>query len=294
MTVGHTLDSRTPQTTRPIQVAPRRSTLAASVLRSVRNAFCGIPSAVRELLLVAALYLVYTGSRLLANDGLAPATEHATKLLHVESLTGFDWERAVNGLFTDHDWLGVFGSYWYAAGHYLVTLTVLIWLYRRHRDVYRPARTALAGATFVALICYLAIPTAPPRLLSGFTDVLTVHSDIGWWGAEASAPKGLGSATNQLAAFPSMHAGWALWVGLAVAAATRSALARTLGFAYAAITSLVVIGTANHWTFDVLAGCAIVAIVWFACFRPKHKHRIRLPKSLPRNAVQPLQVSMEQ
>ena len=120
-----------------------------------------------------------------------------------------------------------------------------------------------------------------------------MHSDIGWWGAEASAPKGLGSATNQLAAFPSMHAGWALWVGLAVAAATRSAMARTLGFAYAAITSLVVIGTANHWVFDVLAGCAIVAIVWFACFRPKHERPSRSPKSLLHNEIRPIPTSVD-
>jgi len=28
--------------------------------------------------------------------------------------------------------------------------------------------------------------------------------------------------TNQLAAFPSLHAGWALWVALAITAATAS------------------------------------------------------------------------
>jgi hypothetical protein len=30
------------------------------------------------------------------------------------------------------------------------------------------------------------------------------------------------ASTNQLAAFPSMHAGWALWVALAITAATAS------------------------------------------------------------------------
>ena len=54
-----------------------------------------------------------------------------------------------------------------------------------------------------------------------WTDLLAVHSAAGWWGGEASAPQGMGWLTNQLAAFPSMHAGWALWVALAVAHVVR-------------------------------------------------------------------------
>ncbi|GGB14405.1 hypothetical protein GCM10011492_00020 [Flexivirga endophytica] len=216
------------------------------------------------MLLLVILYVGYTGSRLLADDNLSDAAGRAKGLLHVEAVLDADWEHRINAAFVDHDWLGLFGSYWYAAGHYVVTLAVLIWLYARHRHVYFRARTALVTATLVALIFYLAMPTAPPRLVGGFTDVLNLHADVGWWGAEASAPKGMGSTTNQLAAFPSMHAGWALWVGLAIAAATRSWLARVLGFAYAATTAVVVVGTANHWVVDVVVGGAVVALAWLA------------------------------
>lgn len=259
MTIGHSVDYRAAER-RPRESRPRQ---VGHFVGARTRLSPGLRAALRELLLLAVLYGGYTGSRLLASDKLSDAAGRAGALLRFEALLDVDWEHRLNFLFTEHDWLGIVSSYWYASGHYVVTLGVLVWLYARHRDVYHRARTALAGATFVALAFYLTMPTAPPRLLGGFTDVLSLHADVGWWGAEASAPKGLGSTTNQLAAFPSMHAGWALWVALAVAAATRSWLVRTLGFAYAATTALVVVGTANHWVLDVISGGAIVMLAWF-------------------------------
>ena len=110
--------------------------------------------------------------------------------------------------------LSLFGSFWYATAHYVVTAVVLVWLYRRGADVYVPARRALLVGTIIALVAYLLLPTAPPRLFGGYADVLALTSGDGWWGGDASAPKGLGGLTNQLAAFPSLHAGWALWVAM--------------------------------------------------------------------------------
>ena len=74
------------------------------------------------------------------------------------------------------------------------------------------------------------LPTAPPRLFGGYTDVLALTSADGWWGGDASAPKGLGGLTNQLAAFPSLHAGWAL-LGGDRGAAPRHAPLGALGLA---------------------------------------------------------------
>lgn len=238
----------------------------------------GGTAAARELLLVVVLYLTYTVCRLLADDGFAGAARRADSLHRVESLLHLHWEGPLNDWFAAHHWLGVFASYWYATGHYVVTGATLVWLFRRRRAVYVPARNALVGATLVALVCYLALPTAPPRLLEGFTDILSLHSDAGWWGDAASAPRGFGGATNQLAAFPSMHAGWALWVTLAGASIAKSRFVTTLGLAYALITGLVVVGTANHWVLDVLAGWLLVALAWWAVFRAdagKRQHSAR-------------------
>lgn len=222
----------------------------------------GRRAALREFVLVAVLYAAYDTSRALADKDVTTAVGRAARIARFEQLHHLSWEVAVNQVFVDHDWLGVLGDYWYSTAHYVGTIAVLVWLYRRSRDVYVRARRALALATMMALALFLLLPTAPPRMLSGYVDVLRLHAGDGWWGSDASAPRGLGGYTNQLAAFPSLHAGWSLWVALAITSATYSKVARGLGWAYAATTALVVVGTANHWVVDVLVGWAVVAVAW--------------------------------
>lgn len=227
------------------------------------------PHGGRELVLLAALYLAYSATRLVASDDLAAAVDRAASLLRTEALTGLDLERPLNRLFLAQDWLGMLGSFHYATAHYVVTLTVVVALHRRGGALYRPARRALVAATTLALALYVALPVAPPRLSGlGHADVLALHSAAGWWGADASAPRGLGELTNELAAMPSMHAGWALWVTLAVFAWTGRRGWRALAAAHAAVTAVVVVGTGNHWVVDVLAGWALVAVTWWAV-RPR-------------------------
>jgi hypothetical protein len=223
--------------------------------------------ALRELGIIALLYVVYSVARTLADGNLTKALTRALDLERLERALHLPGELWLNRIATMHGSLGLLADYWYASLHYIVTAGVLIWLYRRSRDVYVPARRALTIATLVALAFYLAMPTAPPRMVAGFTDVMALHADSGWWGADASAPKGLGGLTNELAAFPSMHAGWALWVAIAVWQATRSRVLRTLGVLYALGTGIVVVATANHWVVDVIIGQAIVVLSWVVVLR---------------------------
>jgi hypothetical protein len=216
-----------------------------------------------ELVVIAVLYLGYSATRLVASDAVGPAVDRAGTILRLEQWTGFAWEHGLNGLFRTHEWLGVAASYQYATAHYLVTAFTLVLLYRRGGALYRPARRALAGATAVALLVYVALPVAPPRLTGqGYTDVLALNQAAGWWGGDASAPQGLGDLTNELAALPSMHAGWALWVALVVWAWTRNRVVRVLAAGHALVTAVVVVGTGNHWVYDVLAGWLVVLAAW--------------------------------
>jgi len=229
--------------------------------------------ALRELAIVAILYVAYTMARTLASGDLAKAVTRATRLQHAERLAHLPGEHWLNRFATVHGSFGLVADYWYASLHYIVTVGVLLWLYRRGREVYVPARRTLTLATVVALGFYLTMPTAPPRMIAGFTDVMALHAGSGWWGADASAPKGLGGLTNELAAFPSMHAGWALWVALAVWRATRSRMLRILSVFYALGTAVVVIATANHWAVDVISGQAIVVLSWLAVGSPRRRRR---------------------
>ncbi len=222
----------------------------------------GWRAALVEMVLILGLYVVYSGSRMFASDALRPAQRRAAELLDIESALHLSWEGAINQLFTVSRGLSLFGSFWYATAHYLVTAIVLLWLYRRGPALYNPARSALVIGTIIALVAYLWLPTAPPRLFGGYADVLALTSGDGWWGGDASAPKGLGGLTNQLAAFPSLHAGWALWVALVLQryapAGARGRWMRVGGWAHALITGLVVVGTGNHWVADVLMGWLVI------------------------------------
>lgn len=217
---------------------------------------------VLEVSLLAVLYVGYSASRLLASDDRAEALDRARALLGLEQTWHLDLERELNTWLAQHDLLAVASSYWYATAHYVVTAAVLVWLFVRRPGLYPRARTALVVASLAGLACYLTMPMAPPRFVEGYSDVLALHSQAGWWGGDASAPKGLGDITNQLAAFPSLHAGWALWVAIVVANVGVHRAWRAVGVVYALVTAFVVVATGNHWVLDVVAGWAVVAVAW--------------------------------
>lgn len=226
--------------------------------RTFLRRLAGVGAGVRELILIAFLYVAYTMSRLLASDDATPAFHRARVLRHIEEAIGLNWEHAINVFFVRHDTIGLLACYWYSTAHYIVTPAVLVWLYFKGRHTYIPARRALAVATLIALALYLMLPTAPPRMMGHYADVLSLHSDQGWWGTDASAPRGMGHLTNELAAFPSLHAGWSLWCAVALQRHARFRVTKVLGWAGALTTVIAVLGTANHWVLDVVVGWMVV------------------------------------
>src|SRR3954454_11820924 len=94
---------------------------AVSTVRTLdRPSLPGWARGILELVLILALWVLYSLARLLANTSLAPALHRANDLVHVENLLGINWESPLNQLFTDHGALGLVGSYWYASLHYIV------------------------------------------------------------------------------------------------------------------------------------------------------------------------------
>ena len=234
---------------------------AAATLTTVRRAARSArPRAGLELGFLALLYVGYSLARLLADDDPGRATGNAHRLLDLERVLHLDVEGWANQLFVDLPGLSLAASYWYSALHYLVTPAVLFWVYRRHPLGYRRVRNALVGATAAGLVGFVLLPVAPPRMLPGYTDVLAITSVHGWWGSDASAPKGLGGLTNELAAMPSLHVGWALWCAWVVFLCTRSSWLRAAAASYAVGTVLVVVGTANHYVLDAVAGALLILL----------------------------------
>jgi hypothetical protein len=216
------------------------------------------PRAQVELALLVLLYLGYSMGRLLGHAGLPAATAHARDLLHIEALLHLNIERHANEVLDSVPMLALLGSYWYALLHYIVTPAVLLWAYRARPLHYRRVRNALVLASAIGLVGFTLIPMAPPRMLPGYVDTLATTAQHGWWGGDASAPRGLGALTNQFAAMPSLHVGWALWCAWVVFTLTRRRWVRIAAIAYPIGTTLVVVGTANHYVLDAVAGMLVM------------------------------------
>jgi hypothetical protein len=216
-----------------------------------------------ELPLLALVYALYSAGRLLVRGDVAAAVDHGLAILRVEQALSLNAEHPLNRLFTSTPALGIPADFAYASLHYLVTPAILIWLFRRRPAAYRAARTWLMLSTLLGLVGFTLLPTAPPRLLDaahGFVDTMAQYSSYGWWGAEASAPRGLGGMTNQYAAMPSLHVGWALWCGVLLWRHGRTPLMKAIGVAYPLLTTIVVMGTANHYFLDAVAGGAVMGL----------------------------------
>lgn len=216
--------------------------------------------AVREFALVATLYLLYDSSRLVTEHDPGEAVRNAHALLGAERAAGLAPEHWLNHLVSGWTALAVPADYAYATLHYLVTPAVLIWLWTRHRSAYLPARRVLMVATILGVVGFALFPVAPPRLLGGFVDTMARFSGDGWWSTAGSAPRGFGQLTNQYAAMPSLHVGWALWCAMAVWRNTGRRWLRGLAAGYPILTVLVVVGTGNHYLADAVAGAAAVGL----------------------------------
>jgi hypothetical protein len=213
-----------------------------------------------ELMLVAGAYGLYSITRMLLPTQTGAALRRGAKLLDVERAWHLAPELALNAAVSSHHYLAVAVDYHYATLHYIVTPAVLVWVLITRPDRYRHARRILVAATIIGLIGFWLAPVAPPRLLGmdDFVDTMAQFAGYGWWGQDASAPRGLGGLTNEYAAMPSLHVGWALWCGWMLVAYSRHSWQRIVGVVYPVSTIFVVMATANHYFFDVVGGVAVI------------------------------------
>ncbi|CAL9527100.1 phosphatase PAP2 family protein [Streptomyces sp. enrichment culture] len=241
-----------------------------------------------ELPLIVLVYACYSLGRLVVRGDVSDAVDHGLAILRIEKALYLNAESPLNRWFTHEPWLGIPADFWYASLHYLVTPAVLVWLFRSRAVHYRAARTWLMVSTFIGLIGFTLLPTCPPRLLDashGFVDTMAHYSSWGWWGGEASAPRGLGGMTNQYAAMPSLHVGWALWCGVILWRHGRTRTAKTFAVVYPLVTTIVVMGTANHYFLDAVAGAAVMgAGLLLAAPAMRYADRVKA-RLLPRPAL---------
>jgi membrane-associated phospholipid phosphatase len=206
-----------------------------------------------ELGLFAGAYVIYLLGRWLAAGEHRAALEHARSVIDLEQGLGVAVERSVQqGLDGDVSmWLL---SNVYLAAQFVVLPGVLLWLYRRDRSVYRRLRDTVLATWMISVPIYALFPCAPPRLAGiGMADSVSGQAGVALTGHSTMF-------YNELAAVPSLHCGFAMAIGIGVAAAVKHRWLKVLALSWGPLVALSTVATANHYVFDVIAGLAVTAI----------------------------------
>jgi membrane-associated phospholipid phosphatase len=218
------------------------------------------PNLLLELLLLRVTYAAYSKVRLAATGGSnsagrAEAEEHGMRIHDLERALRLDVERWLNHTVVTIDWLRDVLDFYYTSLHFVVPLAVLAVLYRRRPGDYRWARSALGFATLLALVGFWLYPLAPPRLMPTLGFIDTVHGTQDFSQPDYGT---LTHLTNQYAAMPSLHFGWALWCGVVIAVLARRWWVKVLGMLHPLLTAASIVATGNHWVLDAAGGAVVV------------------------------------
>lgn len=220
-----------------------------------------------EVALVLGFYVVYSAIRNQFGSnasGSAQAYANAEQVIAFQRALGLFIEAQVQELFAVFGrWFFWFWNVYYGTLHFLVTGGVLIWLFRRHEACYPRARNTLGFTTALALVGYSLYPLMPPRLLDAggrygwvspyhFVDSLARYG--GLWSFDSDTVQ---SVSNQYAAMPSLHVGWALWCACALYPLVRARWARPMVVLYPLATVFAIVVTGNHYWLDAAGGAAV-------------------------------------
>ncbi len=208
------------------------------------------------------LYFLYELLRGMGGVNFPLALAHTANIVDLERALGVFHERDVQEWANALPFLPFLLGTAYMSLHGLVTVGVMRWVYRRRPDAFPLVRTTLVGATAIALFVYVMYPAAPPRLAGlGFADTVTSGAHLNL------SSDFLGSFYNPLAAVPSLHFGYALLSGAALAVLADRRWVRVFGALYPALMLFVIVATGNHFLFDAAAGGGVVVGAWWIARR---------------------------
>ncbi len=214
----------------------------------------------RETALVLAAFFVYHLVRGATEGDVASALRHARAIEDIERSLGLFVEPTFQAAVVGERWLVDLANWVYLWGHWPVIGLIAIWLYRSRPTSYRLLRNAFLFSGAIGLDIFIAFPTAPPRLAGlGLVDTVVQHSNF----YHLLQPPEL---TNQYAAFPSLHFGWNLLIGITLIVESPHKLSRLAGAALPLAMLAAVVLTANHYVIDAVAG-AVVALIGLALAR---------------------------
>ena len=227
-----------------------RCMLVASPLRpsSVARAFALSPAARVQLGVFLLAYLLYSAARFVTIGDLGVAQGNADWIMDLQRALSVDIEATVQQALTG-TWVLWLLNHLYLAAQLVVLPGSLIFLFRRSRPMYERLRNTILATWVLSIPIYAAFPVAPPRLAdSGLVDTITAQTGLA---LDSSLTT---SFYNELAAVPSLHVGFAVAIGIAIAAAVRNPAVKVLAWLWGPVIGLAVVATGNHYVFDIAAG----------------------------------------
>ena len=202
----------------------------------------------------------------------ADAMRNAKTLTAIEKFVGIYHERDVQQFFTNWPAVVGFWNFYYDTAHFLVPLSIAIFLYIKF-----PVRYVLMRNTFFLLLlgvgqlAWLAFPITPPKFMPekyGFVDTQVVYWNMGpqkalAYGADGEPTKAMVSAVGNLyGGLPSHHVSWAMFAVLAAWPVVRRKWVRALLVAHLLLTVGAITVTGNHRFIDLAGSAVEVAIAY--------------------------------
>jgi membrane-associated phospholipid phosphatase len=216
----------------------------------------GWPDALYQLGLFALADLCYETVRGVSESNTAAAFENARQIISFEKGMGLFFEQSLQAWAMGSRLLIDFTNFMYVNSHFVVTTAFLVWLYLRHNDRFYFVRNMFMVAMGLAIVGYVAMPTAPPRFLPelGFVDTIAYYADVHHDSAFVAL------FFNPYAAVPSMHVAFSLILAGPAMLIVRRWYLKVLWAFYPALVAFVVIVTGNHWWFDAAVGAVVAGV----------------------------------
>jgi len=242
----------------------RRSRLRDSGFELTRSWRGHLPAggrdALRQVLLLIACYAAYDVARVVVRGREVAAMADAQAIIRLEKalhlyVEPFVQAKAgyVHPFVQAMDWF-------YANAHLPVTILALTWIYLYRNETYGFFRNVFLTMNVLAMTVFAILPVAPPRLVptSGIVDTLFLYSKSNY------STGILSFVTNQYAALPSLHIGYAVFASLAVFLLTSNRLARAAAVVYPLAVLLAIVVTGNHYLLDAVAGVVVLGVAFAA------------------------------
>jgi membrane-associated phospholipid phosphatase len=210
--------------------------------------------ALREIAIIVGSIFAYFAVRRIAEADPASAILRAESIVEFERTLGFFFEPIWQAAIIESELLVTAVNWVYIWGHWPVIAFSALLIYVRAPGVYRLYRNAFFLSGAIGIVLFWQFPTAPPRLMDlGIQNTVALYSQ---WYRVLQPP----SLVNQFAAFPSLHFGWNILLGLAMFLASTRGWIKTTALLLTVAMFISIVLTGNHFIIDAIAGAAVVLV----------------------------------